>query len=102
MLFSFSAFAAPLDNCKINTQLAFGATTVSTQALAKRSSRKCLTIQNTSPGSTIYIKFDTAHTGTEGLLLGPSTIWTPIPPPVNLIFIKGSNQAVPTTVWEGD
>lgn len=100
-LLSSSAFAQ-LNNCKILTQTALGATTTSVIGLASRSSRRCLIIQNISAASTIYIKFDSAHTGTEGLNLSAGTIWAPIIVPMNSIYIKGSAGNVSATILSGD
>lgn len=88
-------------NCTYFTQTDVGATTVSVNFLPIRKDRRCIAIQNHSGASTLYIKFDSAHTGTENLTLGAGSTWEPVVIPVNKIYLRSSAGSVTTTILEG-
>lgn len=97
VLFSVSAKA---ETCRITYQADVGATTVSVKMRSETHDRKCLIIQNQG-SSVIYIKYDTAHTGTENFQLAGGATFAPIIIPVNAIFIKSAAGSVTTTILEG-
>ena len=100
-IFSVSAQAVQGDSCVITTQTDFGATTVSIRALSTSPYRKCLVFQMKG-ATTAYIKFGSAHTGTEGVAIsGASTFWMPIIVPINSVYIKSSAGTVPVVILEG-
>lgn len=100
LLFAVRANAVQGNSCVITTQTDFSATTVSTRALLSSPYRKCLVFQNNG-ASTIYIKFTSAHTGTENYLLGTGATWQPIIIPTNAVYIKSPLGTVPVTILEG-
>lgn len=100
IIFSVRANAVQGNSCVVTGQADFGATTVSTRALLSSPYRKCLVFQNNG-ASTVYIKFTSAHTGTENYLLTTGATWQPIIIPTNAVYIKSSAGVVPVTILEG-
>lgn len=97
LLISATALA---EVCRIQTQQDFSASTVSIQARPESRSRKCLVYQNNGL-STVYIRYTSAHTGTENFTMASGSRWDPIIIPVNAIFIKSAAGVVPVTIIEG-
>lgn len=96
LLLSVSGFAGT-ENCTFTAQTEFGATTVSARAVAA-SNRKCLVIQNKGT-AVVYMKYGSASTGADGLaLLGASTVWSPVVPSAQSIYLKSSNASTQTVV----
>jgi hypothetical protein len=87
-------------NCKITSQTEFSASTTSVRALDLESARRCLTVQNKG-SSTIYIKFNSIHSGTEGIAVTGGGNWEPFIVPINSIWIKSAAGIVTATVLEG-
>lgn len=91
------SFSQTLNNCRVTTASQFGATSVPVVALANKANRRCLSIQNTSSGtSAIYIKFSAAGAITDGISLTPGSMWAPYVIPMNAIYIN-SNALVGTS-----
>lgn len=103
-IFTADPAFAQFYNCGITTQTDLGFTTVSTLALAKNKDRKCLIFQNhaAAGSSVVYIKFNSAHTGTEGFVLaGASTTWEPIHVPIGDVYMKSVPGGYSVTIIEG-
>lgn len=88
------------DVCRITSQTDFSARPTSASALSETRARKCLVFQNNG-ASTVYIKFDSAHSGTENYSLASGATWMPIVCPVNAVYIRSAAGTVLTTVLEG-
>lgn len=100
LLALFMAMPAWADKCSITTQTEFSATTASAVALAQDGARACLVIMN--KGSTsVYIKFDSAHSGTEGILLVANGSWEAANVPINSVYIKSASSTDTVTIWSG-
>ena len=100
LLFAVRANAVQGNSCVVTYQADFGATTVSTRALLSSPYRKCLVFQNNG-ASTVYIKFTSAHTGTENYLLTTGATWQPIIIPTNAVYIKSAAGTVNVTILDG-
>lgn len=87
--------------CDIKTHIEQGQSTVSTRVLPRTPNRKCLIVQNQSGASTVYLRFDNAHAGTEGVAISAGTKVEFMVVPINAIFLKSSAGIVTTTVIEG-
>lgn len=89
-----------LNFCKTSSVSDFSITTSSTQILAKNINRRCLMVVN--KGSTnIYIKFDSVHSSTEGIMLVPTGSWEPDNVPTNSIFMESASGTDAVSVIEG-
>lgn len=95
-----SPLQAAVYNCKITSQVDRSATTSSTRVLASNPSRKCLVFQ-VHGSSTVYIKFGSAHSGTEGISVS-NAFWEPVIIPTGAVYLKSSAGVVTTTVLEGE
>lgn len=100
LLFSVNAFSAQGNNCLITTQIDFGATTTSAKVSSTNSYRKCLILQNLS-ASIVYVKFGSAHTGTENLQVGANSRWEPLVIPTGAIWLKSAAGNASIVVIEG-
>jgi len=95
-----SSAGANAAQCTIVTQTEFSATTASALALAKSNGRLCLIVQNKG-ATNVYVKFDSSHTGTEGIVLVPNGSWEPSSVPNNAIYIKSASGTDTVTIEEG-
>lgn len=99
-----SAAQAQTYNCIVTRQTDFGTSTVSHIVLNKNAARRCLIVQNHagSGSSVVYVKFGSAHTGTEGLVVaGNSTTWEAIHVPTGSMYLKAVPGGHSVTVIEG-
>ncbi len=94
------AFAAPTYNCKITSQVDRSASGTSTKFLNSNPNRRCLVFQ-VHGSSTVYIKFNSAHSGTEGISVS-NAFWEPVVIPTGAVYLKSSAGTVVTTVLEGE
>lgn len=78
-------------NCKITSQADAPIITTSALIIAKQNNRKCLIIDNKDSGINVYVKFGSAHSGTEGLLLRANTRWEAMVPPHEDVYIKAAS-----------
>lgn len=97
LLFAYPAHA---DLYVTQQQITFVATVTSTQAIASNLDRKYILIQNRGAAS-IYVKANSAHSGTEGLEIVSSGNWEPIVVPVDAFFIRSASGSVNVTIIEG-
>lgn len=89
LLFSLSAFAQTY-NCKVTSQAEFVTSSSSTLVIQANASRRCLILDNKDATNAVYIKFGSAHSGTEGLLLRANTRWEAIVPPAQSVYMKAA------------
>lgn len=82
-------------NCKITSQADAAVITTSALIIAKQNNRKCLILENKDAAINVYVKFGSAHSGTEGLLLRANTRWEAMIPPHEDVYLK-SASGVPT------
>jgi hypothetical protein len=75
-------------------------TTTSAQALAANQSRKYLLIQNKGTDS-ILVKFGSAHSASEGILISAGGYYEPFVAPIDAVFLKASSGTQTTVVVEG-
>lgn len=98
-LLSFSAYSVS-DNFIESYQGSVTATTTSTQYLTANKSRNYLLIVNNGDDS-VLVKMGSAHTASEGVLVGPGGSWEPSTPPNGSIWIKASATTSSVYILEG-
>lgn len=86
---------------KLNTELNLSITTTSTQALPYDKFRRYLLILNRGTDS-IYVKVNSVHTGTEGIIIPYGGNWEPVIAPINSIYIKAASGTQDVIVLHGD
>jgi len=98
LFLSFNSFAIIS-----NTLTTMTATTTSTLALAADTQRKYLIIQNrgASGSATVYVKFGSAHTGTEGIEIVPGGNYEPYWAPYNSVYIESSTSTQQVQIYSG-
>lgn len=96
LLFSFAAHAVT----NLKDHVTFSATTTSGQALSLNQYRNYLLIQNRGTAD-IYVKANSAHAGSEGILIVAGGSWEPLEAPIGAIFIKASTGTQSTAIVEG-
>lgn len=74
--------------------------TTSTKVSDLERQRKYLLIQNNGQAD-LYVKLDSAHTGTEGIRIIPGGYWEPINPPINSVYMKSGFGSINVTILEG-
>lgn len=99
-LFSCGANAEVAINCKITSQFDLTARPTSAILLNSKDERRCLVFQNQG-ASTVYIKFGSAHSGTENYALATATSWEPRVVPENSVYFRSASGSVVLTVLEG-
>lgn len=92
LLISSAAFAQTY-NCKVTVQSDVTTSTTSATGvpLYANASRRCLILENKDAAIKVYVKFGSAHSGTEGLVLQPNARWEAITPPGQSIFLKAAS-----------
>lgn len=98
ILLSVGAYAL---NSLTFTQTTFSCTTTSSVAIAARPYRKYFLIQNRGSTS-VYIKPDSAHSGTEGIEIIAGGNWEPIESPQNSFYCKAASGTDSLTIIEGN
>lgn len=73
-------------------------TTTSQQHVATDSERKYLRVQNKDLAASVYVKTQSAHSGTEGIELKPNGVWEPEVPPNDAVFMKSSAGTVTVSI----
>jgi hypothetical protein len=76
------------------------ATGTSAQAIAADSERKYFLIQNKG-SETIYLKFDSAHSGTEGIVIPAGGNYEPVKAPLNSVWLKSSTGSQSYVIFHG-
>lgn len=84
----------------IKSQSDVTATTVSTSVAAAEPSRGYLLIQNKGAVN-VYLKFGSAHSGTEGILIVPGGNWEPPQVPTDAIYLKSASSTAVVQILEG-
>lgn len=83
------------------SQTELTATTTSTKYLENNSLRNYLLIVN--KGSvTIYVKFGSASTGTDGVPIVAGGNYEPFEAPIDSVYIKSSSGSQPVLIFEGN
>lgn len=99
---TYSVKASALQtNCKVTSQSDVTVTTTSTKFLSSDARRACLIVVNKG-AATIYIKFQSAHSGTEGIALAANGTWESLVPPMDAVYMKAASGTVTTAVIAGD
>lgn len=75
--------------------------TTSALAVAANSSRAYLIIQNRG-GVAVYVKFGSAHSGTEGIELAAGVSYEPYKVPIDSIYLKAASGTPSVTIYEGE
>lgn len=107
LVFSFllvgaEVLAAPGNRCAVYQQINGGYTSGNiVVVLNSNTKRRCLTIQNKSASSTLYIYFDTAGSGTQGRSLSSGAAFEPPNVPISPIYLRGSAGVVDAYIMEG-
>jgi hypothetical protein len=101
LLFGSFAHAASGDSVKIQTQTVVTATGTSTLALAANSYRRYLLLQNNG-STTVYVKFGSAHSGSEGVWILPGGNYEPIKAPIGAIYLKTASSTDDVTIIDGN
>lgn len=96
VLFCLNTFAANV----IQRQDEVSITNTSTQILDINLKRSYLLIQNKGSAN-VYIKFNTAHSGIEGVKIIPGGNWESEIPPTSLAFAKAESGTNLLTIIEG-
>lgn len=78
----------------------YSATTTSGLALAASPYRDYLIIVNNGATS-IHVKTDSAHTGTEGVTIPAAGSWEPVKAPIGSIYIRSASGTDGVTLVEG-
>jgi hypothetical protein len=100
-LFAIIAVSAAQAGVDVQSLTSFTATTTSTVALAQNTQRKYLLVQNRGAVS-VYLKFDSAHSGTEGITVSAGGNYTEAcSAPTDSIFIRSDSSTALVTVYEG-
>lgn len=102
VLISQPAHGALTTNCKYTTQVDVTTSTTSTQGLANDAMRKCLVLTNKDAAITVYVKFITAHSGTEGIWLLGNTRIEFQNVPIGAIFFKSASGAPVVGIMSGN
>lgn len=98
VLILFSGLAgASIDTVDIKTQTVVSATTTSTLALATNKDRRYLLIQNNG-AVTVYVKFGSAHSGTEGVWIVAGGNYEPYKAPLESIYLKSASGTADVTI----
>lgn len=77
------------------------ATGTSTKVLNQNGLRTYLIIINNSSTVTMYVKFGSAQTGTEGVAIPPLGNYEPIKAPSNSVYIDTASSTAAYTMIEG-
>lgn len=96
LLVTMDAFGAS----GIKTQTTANASGTSTLLLAENRSRNYILIQNRG-ATNVYIKFNSAHSGTEGIEIVAGGNWEPPEAPKNAIYMKSASGTPSITTIEG-
>ena len=99
LLFAHSALAVNLNNTAVT--LTTASVSSSALALAANANRKYLLIQNNGTSS-IYVKFGSTISTTEGITLAAGGNYEPIIPPIGAIYMKASTGTQTVTIYEGN
>lgn len=101
LLFSSVGHAAVGDNSKVQSQTTVTATVTSTLGVAENKYRRYLILQNVG-SYTVYVKFGSAHSGTEGVWLVPGGVYEPIKPPIGAIYFKSASSTSDVNVIDAN
>lgn len=98
---SFAQVFKPQDyNIRMNDIAEITATTTSVKVINANARRKYLMIQNKGPEA-IYVKFETVHTGLEGIKILSGGNYEPLYAPNNSIWIKTGASTSSVVIYEG-
>ncbi len=100
LLFCISINAFAYDQYTVNNQLELTATTTSTVALPLNLKRTYLLIINKGAAN-ILVKFGSAHSGTEGVVVVPNGNYEPFKAPVDPVYIRSASGSQAMLVLEG-
>lgn len=101
LIFGSYVQADPGRNCRITSQTDVTVTTVSTKRVNLNGNRRCLIIVNKGTDS-IFVKPDSAHSGTEGVLIPAGGNWEPFVVPINALWIKANSGSQTVTIGVGE
>lgn len=104
LLFAVNSFAsgnANISQTKIQRQTTPALSTSSALVLAANPDRKYLVIQNTSAIS-VYVKFGSAHSGTEGVLITAGGNYEPNEVPTDSVYAKSASGTPTLNIVEGN
>lgn len=100
LMFSVVAVAAPADRVDItHTEESVDGTTG--LHLAANPTRNYLLLQNKGSAS-VYVKFGSAHSGTEGIELAAGQSYEPIKAPADAIYMKSASGTQTVLTAEGN
>lgn len=88
LLLSFNALA----QVNVVNDFTATATTSSLEQLAQNQYRALLYIENKGPDEA-YIKFDSAHSGSEGITLSSGESLNLAPAPINSVYVKSATTS---------
>lgn len=92
---------AVTDKVGVRTQVAYSATTTSTQALAYNGARSYLLVQNQGTVSVI-VKFMSAQGASEGIVIVAGGNYEPIRVPMDAMYIKSVSGTQTVEIIEGE
>jgi hypothetical protein len=93
--------SAPSQADSFYAPVAVTATTTSTLAMAKNNMRGYLIIVNTG-SVTVYAKFGSAHSATEGIPIPAGGSYEPIQAPVNSVYLVTASSTSAVTLLQGN
>lgn len=76
------------------------ATTTSTEAVPRNTNRRYLLIQNNG-GVTIYVRFGSAHSGSEGVWIAAGGNFEPNVVPVDAVYVRSATSTALVSIYEG-
>ncbi len=100
LLLTLFTLNAPANNILFGPPVAGTATVTSTQVMAKNSLRTYLIILNTGSNS-MYVKFGSAQSGTEGILIPAGWNYEPDLAPSNSVWVVTASSTTSYTIMQG-
>lgn len=100
MVVSIPAFSAQSSQSAINRQLEVTATTTSNLVIGGHVKRNYLLVVNKGTGP-VLLKFVSAHTGTEGILVPAGGNYEPMRVPMDSLYIRSVSGSQLVSVTEG-
>jgi hypothetical protein len=86
--------AAPL----VGPGVQYAVTTTALQYLDRNDARSWLAISNPTGGGIVYVGFGVAPTAATGYPIPAGTVWNPIDPPADQIWLLASTGTIEVTV----
>lgn len=94
------SFIAHAQSTAMQALVTFTATTTSAQAMPAAIDRKYLLVQNKGAVS-VYLKFDSAHSANEGVVIVAGGNYEVLKAPTNAIYIKSASSTSEVAIYEG-